>query len=178
MPYSPRRLDSSGSDEFSDLSTVINHMLETIEKFHDGLAQSEARFRELAELLPQTIFEMDLQGTLTYVNHAGQEAFGITPEKIQNRVSVREYLIPEDIERMQRGLAHVLSGAKSSGEVYHLKKLDGTLMSAIIYTGPITQVPDSIRVPRQCDRCHRTGEAGRGTQGERGKIPGTHRKYT
>ncbi|MGA8777191.1 PAS domain S-box protein [Methanoregula sp.] len=134
-----RRLDSSGSDEFSDLSTVINHMLETIEKFHDGLARSESRFRDLAELLPQTIFEIDVQGSLTYVNRAGQEVFGITPEKIQNRVSVREYLIPEDIGRMQRGLAHVLSGSKSSWEVYHLKKLDGTLMSAIIYTGPITR---------------------------------------
>ncbi|MGD9085735.1 MAG: PAS domain-containing protein, partial [Desulfobacterales bacterium] len=33
-----------------------------------ALRESEERFRELAELMPETIFEMDLDGNLTYVN--------------------------------------------------------------------------------------------------------------
>jgi len=103
----------------------------------DTLKENERRFRELADLLPQTIFEMDLAGNLTYVNYAGIEIFGIDDKKIQSCANVREYLIPSDIERMHRGLALVMGGAKSSGEVYTLKKLDGTLMSAIVYTGPI-----------------------------------------
>ncbi|MGB8891727.1 MAG: PAS domain-containing sensor histidine kinase, partial [Methanoregula sp.] len=35
------------------------------------------------------------------------------------------------------GLARVGAGAKSQGEVVHLTRLDGTLMNAIVYTGPI-----------------------------------------
>jgi PAS domain S-box-containing protein len=132
-----RRMRIEGSDEFSDLSQEINRMLETIEKTHDGLLQSETRFRELAELLPQVIFEMDMQGSLIFVNHAGTEIFGIDDKKIRSGVNVSEYLIPGEIERMHRGLMRVLSGTKSSGEVYNLKRLDGTLMSAIIYTAPI-----------------------------------------
>ena len=103
----------------------------------DTLKENERRFRELTDLLPQTIFEMDLAGNLTYVNYAGIEIFGIDDKKIQSCANVREYLIPSDIERMHRGLALVMGGAKSSGEVYTLTKLDGTLMSAIVYTGPI-----------------------------------------
>ena len=39
-----------------------------------ALQESEKRFRELAELLPETIFEMDLQNRLTFVNN---KAFSI-----------------------------------------------------------------------------------------------------
>ncbi|MGD0080194.1 MAG: PAS domain S-box protein [Methanoregula sp.] len=132
-----RRISIGGNDEFSDLSGKINHMLETIEKSHEGLLQSEARFRDIAELLPQTVFEMDLQGDLTYVNHAGSEIFGSGDEKIREGENVREYLTPGDIERMHRGLTQVMSGAKSQGEVYHLKRMDGTLMNAIVFAAPI-----------------------------------------
>jgi PAS domain S-box-containing protein len=132
-----RRMSVEGSDEFSALSVEINRMLETIEKTHEGLQQSEARFRELAELLPQIIFEMDLDGGLMFVNHAGQEIFGIDDEAIMSGTNVGKYLIPEDYERMYRGLEQVIAGAKSPGEIYHLKRLDGSLMSAIVYTAPI-----------------------------------------
>ena len=103
----------------------------------EALHKSELRFRELTDLLPQTIFELDLRGSITYVNRAGLEIFGINEEKIQNGVNVREYISPGDLERMNTGLARVGAGAKSQGEVVHLTRLDGTLMNAIVYTGPI-----------------------------------------
>jgi PAS domain S-box-containing protein len=132
-----KRMSVEGFDEFSSLSLEINRMLETIEKTHDGLLQSEARFRELAELLPQIIFEMNMQGDLLFVNHAGVGIFGIDDVKIRRGANVHDYLIPEDFERMHKGLAQIISGAKSTGEIYHLKVSDGTVMSAIVYTAPI-----------------------------------------
>ncbi len=131
------RVNVGGSDEFSDLSREINLMLETIEETHDGLLQSESRFRELAELLPQIIFEMDMQGTLSFVNRAGFEIFSIDTERIQKGTNVRDYMIPEDSKRMDRGLEQVKTGKKSAGEIYHLKTRSGSLMSAIVYTAPI-----------------------------------------
>lgn len=132
-----RRIILEGDDEFSGLATVINQMLTTIEKTQDGLLASENRFRELAELLPQVIFEMDVSGRLLYVNRAGAEIFGITEEKIRQGAIVRNYMTADDISRMHRGLAAVIGGAKSSGETYSLKKADGSIMHAIIYTSPI-----------------------------------------
>jgi PAS domain S-box-containing protein len=126
-----------GNDEFSDLSSEINLMLETIAETHDGLMQSESRFRDLAELLPQTIFEMDPGGRLLYVNRAGFEIFGMNDRMIQDGLNVREYVIPEDMERMQRGLAMIAHGGKPTGDIYHLRRRDTTLMNAIVYTAPI-----------------------------------------
>jgi PAS domain S-box-containing protein len=103
----------------------------------ESLVENERRFHELADLLPQTVFEMDLQGSLTYVNDAGLKIFGIDDEKIRNGANVREYIIPGDFERMQQGLALVMSVTKSHEEIYTIKRLDGTLMSAIVFTGPI-----------------------------------------
>lgn len=131
------RVRVEGSDEFSELSREINLMLETIEKTHDGLVQSETRFRELAELLPQVIFEIDFQGTLSYVNRAGLDIFDIDAEKIRMGTNVREYLIPEDFERMSQNLGQVAAGKKSTGEIYHLRTKTGSVMSAIVYAAPV-----------------------------------------
>lgn len=131
------RITVEGGDEFSDLSSEINLMLETIEKTHDGLMQSEARFRELAELLPQIIFEMDRAGILTYVNRAGIEIFGIDEGRFRKGIAVGDFLIQEDLDRMHQGLSKVFSGGLSGGEIWHLKRPNGSIMSAIVYTALI-----------------------------------------
>ena len=131
------RISLDGNDEFSGLAAEINRMLETIEQTQLGLAASETRFRDLAELLPQIIFEIDLDGRLLYVNRAGADIFGVTDEKIRAGSSVRDYVIPEDHERMQQGLAAILAGARSSGQIFSLRRADNNLMRAIIYTAPV-----------------------------------------
>ncbi len=131
----PIHLD--GNDEFSALSLEINRMLDTIEKTHEGLMQSEARFRELAGLLPQIIFEMDTVGNLSYVNKAGAEQFGITEEMIGQGINITAFLSQDNVEQMKRGLAAVMAGAQSPGEVYTLQRPDGSLMKAIVSTALI-----------------------------------------
>jgi PAS domain S-box-containing protein len=131
------RMHVDGNDEFSDLSREINRMLETIEKTHEGLLQSETRFRELAELLPQILFEMDTQGNLTYVNKAGAELFGITEPVIAKGVNIRMFLSPDNSEQMMRGLAAVMAGAPSPGDVYTLLRPGGGLMKGMVSTSLI-----------------------------------------
>jgi len=126
-----------GDDELSGLATEINRMLDTIEQAQQKVQASEARFRGLAENLPLIIFEMDTTGNLLYVNKTGVEIFGVTEEKINQGINIRDYLSLENIEMMERGLAAVLSGARSPGETYTLKQLDGNLMHAIVNTSLI-----------------------------------------
>jgi PAS domain S-box-containing protein len=71
------------------------------------------------------------------VNKAGAELFGVTEPKIAHGINIRHFLSPDNIEQMQRGLSVVMSGAKSPGEIYSLKQLDGNLMRAIVYTSLI-----------------------------------------
>jgi len=131
------RVDIGGDDEFSGLAAEINRMLVTIESVRINAQISETRFRDLAGLLPQVIFEMDLEGNLLYANKAGTEQFGITDQMIEKGANIRAFIPPDYIPQMQRGLAAVLSGARSPGEVYSLQRPDGTVMKAIVATSLI-----------------------------------------
>ena len=132
-----QRIRLDGNDEFSALSHEINHMLDTIGKTHEGLMQSEARFRELTGLLPQVIFEMDTRGNILYVNKAGAEQFAITEQMIGKGVNINRFLSPDNITQMQRGLAAVMAGSPSPGEIYSLQRPGGISMKAIVSTSPI-----------------------------------------
>ncbi len=130
-------IEIDGDDELSGLATEIDRMLVTIDQVQKKVQASEARFRELAEQLPLIIFEMDTEGNLNYVNKAGVDRFGVTEQKIRDGINIRHFLSPENIEQMQRGLFAVMSGAKSPGEIYTLKQIDGNVMQAIVYTSLI-----------------------------------------
>ena len=131
------RVEIGGDDEFSGLAGEINRMLETAELAQQKVQASETRFRELAEQLPMILFEMDTTGNLAYVNKAGVNLFGATEQLIAKGVNIRRYLSPDNIQQMERGLAAVLAGSTSLGEVYSLQRSDGTFMKAIVLTSLI-----------------------------------------
>ncbi|MFZ1126679.1 MAG: PAS domain S-box protein [Methanoregula sp.] len=132
-----QRLRLTGDDELSGLATDINLMLEKINETRRDLQHSEVRFRELAEHLPLIFFEMDTVGHLRYINKTGADLFQISDDDITKGVNIRHYLSPENIDRMERGLAAVLSGAPSPGEIYTLKQPDGRVMKAMVHTSLI-----------------------------------------
>lgn len=132
------RVCLAGNDEFADLAQKINRMLDTIEKTQNGLQASENRFRDLAELLPQIIFDMDRDGRLLYVNHAGADLLGITEERIRNGTNITEFLVPDDVGRMQQGVKKVIGGGvTAAGEVFSFCRADKTFMRAIVFTAPV-----------------------------------------
>ena len=53
-----------------------------IKQAQEKLERSERRFRELTELLPQSIWEIDLNGMVTFVNKYGLESMGYTYEAV------------------------------------------------------------------------------------------------
>jgi PAS domain S-box-containing protein len=126
-----------GDDELSGLAIEINRMLDTIEKFQKELGASEARFRELSDLLPQIIFELDTNANLTYVNKFGRELFGVSEKDLETGLHARQFLIPEDLERIYRNLKMVAAGEKSRGEIYTMVKKDRSTLRAILLSSPI-----------------------------------------
>ena len=69
-------------------------------KVEDALNESERRFRELAELLPQVIFEADECRNLKYANRIAFETFGYSEEDFRDGMSIMEMIAPQDRERL------------------------------------------------------------------------------
>jgi PAS domain S-box-containing protein len=132
-----QRVEMSGDDEFTTLSSEIDFMLENIEKSHKDLAASEVRFREMSDLLPQIIFELDTDANLTYINKYGLELFGLSKRDLKKGLHASRFMAPDDIPKMQMNLKKVSLGNKSPGDIYTLITKDEKTIRAIIFTSPI-----------------------------------------
>ncbi|MCX5855735.1 MAG: ATP-binding protein [Deltaproteobacteria bacterium] len=103
------------------------------------LRKSEARFRELADLLPQTVFEVDLQGNLLFANGTAFEAFGYTQEDLDQGLNIFNLFIHENRERISRNTRKILSGENLNGVEYAALKKDGSTFPIAVYACPIVQ---------------------------------------
>ncbi len=99
-----------------------------------ALRDSERRYRELADSLPETVFEMDTTGRLTFVNQAGFEKFGYGPKDLEEGISVVDHIVPEDAERAARDIAKAIGGEGVGRQEYTALKGDGTTFPVVIYS--------------------------------------------
>jgi len=113
------------------------HLEELVEEKAGKLVESEKRFRELADLLPQIVFEVDLNGNITYANHAGFESIGYTEDDLRRGLNIQTVASPEDRGRSMEDMRRILSGEKLPGIEYTARRRDGTTFPLLIYASPI-----------------------------------------
>jgi len=98
------------------------------------LRESEQRFRELAELLPETIFETDIQGTLTFVNQSAFDRFGYTREDYTAGLKVLNMVKPDDHVRVMKNIQKIMNGENTGSNEFVMLKKDGSTFPAMIYS--------------------------------------------
>jgi PAS domain S-box-containing protein len=97
---------------------------------------TENRFKELADLLPQTVFEIDGTGRLTYVNQFALEKFGYTLEEFEKGLSSSQMFVPEQRELALENVKVSVLG-KRLGLEYTMLCKDGSTFPAIIHSSPV-----------------------------------------
>jgi len=106
-------------------------------RMEDTLRESEARFRELADLLPQIVFETDETGMLTFFNRIGLTLTGYSEEELSNGFNAFQVLPPEDARRALEKMLRVMGGEKIGADEYTLLRKDGTSFPIMIYSSAI-----------------------------------------
>ena len=101
------------------------------------LSLSEMRFHDMANLLPQTIFEMNIQGRIIYTNRMGFETFGYTREDFENGVQATMLFAPEEREKVRSNMKNRLEDVPFDNHEYTGRKKDGTLFPILVYTSRI-----------------------------------------
>ena len=102
-----------------------------------ALPEGERRFKELVELLPETVFETDAQGRITFVSRAAFHAFGYAPEDMERGLNILSMIAPEDHDRARANVGRVLTGEDLHGNEYTALRKDGSTFPAAIYSTPI-----------------------------------------
>jgi two-component system cell cycle sensor histidine kinase/response regulator CckA len=106
-------------------------------KAEQALRESEERFRELAELMPETVFEVDLEGKLTFVNRNAFSYFGYTRQDFQKGLNSFEMIVARERERARKNAAKILNGEKLDINEYTALRKDGSTFPVIIHSALI-----------------------------------------
>ncbi|MCF7918548.1 MAG: PAS domain S-box protein [Candidatus Cloacimonetes bacterium] len=127
-------------DEIAQLKERITELEKSElerESSETALLESEDKFRELADMLPQAVYETDTEGNLTYVNRQAFEMFGYTQEMLDEGVNFLQVIIPDDHERALENTRNILQGKDlGSIELTALRK-DGATFPVLTYTNVI-----------------------------------------
>lgn len=101
----------------------------------EACRESEERFRELANTLPQVVFECDAGGTVTYANDIAYEMFGYAREDFDSGVNLLENVDDSDLPRLAGAIEKMMDG-RSTGATreYLLKRKDGSTFPSRAYT--------------------------------------------
>ena len=108
-------------------------------KIEQELIESERKFRDLASLLPQVIFELDLKGRITYVNNPAYESFGYSPEELEHGLYIDQFIVPEDRDRARLNFIHSIGGQKIDAAEYRMIRNDRSVLNAMVYSSPIVR---------------------------------------
>jgi len=102
-----------------------------------ALREKEDRFRELAELLPEVVFELDRYGQIRFVNRQAARLTGYPRERVESGVNAVDMFIPEDRERIQRNLLCIMQGIPTGSREYTLQCRDGRTIPVLARSSPI-----------------------------------------
>ncbi len=97
-------------------------------------SESETKYKELVNLLPQIVFEMDLKGDITFANNLAFELFGFSSEDFAGRFSALDLIAPKDRPRALENIKRSLSGEKIKNNEYELIGKNGKTIPALIYS--------------------------------------------
>jgi len=106
----------------------------------EALFASEKRFQSLAEMLPQSIWECDDRGNVTFVNHRTYEMYGYTREDVEKGMTLWQTIHPDDRERVLGDFIRALTEEPDEFPACHefmsIRK-DGSTFPLLTYHVPI-----------------------------------------
>jgi PAS domain S-box-containing protein len=77
------RINISSNDEVGFISAEFNSMVNDLNSSRENLIKSEKKYREMADMLPDIIYEADGELRITYLNKAGYDITGYNFEDVE-----------------------------------------------------------------------------------------------
>ena len=128
IPAMPRL----GNDEVTDLAESINGMLADLRFEEQQLKDSEKKFKDLVELLPEIVIEVDKDKKITFANTIFFEILGYAKKDIKEGIYAKDVFAPVDLEKAEERMDKIIQG-KKLGSIEHLIiKRDGTTFPALV----------------------------------------------
>jgi|GEM_PF-3766701 len=108
-----------------------------------ALQESKEQFMELAEMLPETLYEVGIDGIITYINEHGLIQFGYNADDIANGVNIFNLVSPDYSDYIIKQIQEKIQGIDNGYLEYWAMRKDGSRFWAMGLLVPIVR-NDSI----------------------------------
>ncbi|MFX4262329.1 PAS domain S-box protein [Pelotomaculum propionicicum] len=124
---------------FLDDGRIVIAMFDVTERrrAEEQIRVSEAKYRELADSLPEVVFEMDGKGIITYGNNNCYDVFACTKEDFEKGIRIIDFVAPEDQDRAVQNISRLLQGERIGLVEYTARRKDGSTFPIMIHSKPV-----------------------------------------
>jgi PAS domain S-box-containing protein len=124
--------DNGTFKEFRIIITDINQLKKTEIALHE----SGKKYKNLADLLPQMVVELNKNCEFTFANRAVFELTGYTREDLDG-FKLYQLVIPEDQIRVKENILQIMNGEEIGGIEYTAQRKDGGKFPIVVYCSKI-----------------------------------------
>jgi len=101
--------------------------------------EHDERFRELVDLLPQMIFELDPDLHVTYANRCALNTIGLSDQDLKEGIDLFSFIDPSQHARIKENLQKFRENMVFESQEYTALKMDGSRFPVVIHSAPIYQ---------------------------------------
>ena len=143
--WSVEKIELGGKDH------LISMLIDITERkqIQEDLRESEQRFREMADLLPTIVCEIDMDLRVTYANSLAFETTGFTQEDFEAGINAMDLLHPGDREKAAKRIEQTVKGVKLNPAEYRLLRKDGSEIPVLLNSAPIYKDGEMVGI-RAC----------------------------
>ncbi|MFC1940261.1 PAS domain S-box protein [Chloroflexota bacterium] len=147
-----RRLESEftfpgGAGGFFDISIqpvdegvlAVSTDITELKKIEEQLRESLARYKELADSLPQIVFETDEQGMITFANRNAFNLLGYSEDDITAGLSIFQVIVPGDHDTARERFRRLMNGESLPPVEYIARRKDGDTFPILVRSSFITR---------------------------------------
>ena len=117
----------------------VNAMAAQIHERDRALRESKMQYEELANLLPETIYETDTEGRFTFLSRSGFEAFRLEPKDLEEGLRVERLFLESERLRVRKDLERIKAGERVGATEYTARRKDGTLFPVLVHSSGIVR---------------------------------------
>lgn len=123
----------------TDESKTKKELIAEIEGLKRQVRGGEARFQEFIDLLPEILFEFNVNGELKFVNNIGFEKFQYSRQDLEQGLEILNMIAPQDRARASENIARIIAGEKIGLNEYTALAKDGSRFPVVLHSSPIIE---------------------------------------
>lgn len=115
----------------------LKQYIEELEAIDEALEESNKRFAEMSNLIPQTIYETDSDGNIIFLNAAGKKNLGYDDDDLKKGIDAEHLFVGYEVEKAKQNLQKIFEGHESHGNEYLIKTKDNKKIPVRAYASRI-----------------------------------------